>query len=208
MKTRIILFFISIILFSCKNSNIPDDIEWAIVNEDINQNTNKNSIDVNLNKKIHENTIREIAEEIRSDRKDYNSLYIRFFIPETEIGASWATANYDPNLEVEIFGSTIEEDLKLEKSSGASGKVLGKWKCNKSLMGAILILHKDGSILKMKINFKDGTSLDSDITEKKKAGKDILFDNNGHEEYYIIESNGNLGMYGKDGKFDEAIKIK
>jgi hypothetical protein len=38
-------------------------------------------------------------------------------------------------------------------------------------------------------------------------GKKRYKDQNSHGEYYVLESNGNLGLYGRNGKFDEAIKI-
>jgi len=60
-------------------------------------------------------------------------------------------------------------------------------------MGATLILFKDSeNKLQMRIAFKDGGSMDSEIKESK-SGTDLRYvDDNGHGEYYILEANGNL----------------
>ncbi len=76
-------------------------------------------------------------------------------------------------------------------------------------MGAVLILYKDheGKLM-TRIAFKDGSTMDSEVVKSRQGGKVKYQDDNDHGEYYILESNGNLGMYGNDGKFDEAFKIK
>jgi hypothetical protein len=75
-------------------------------------------------------------------------------------------------------------------------------------MGAVLILYRNiqGKLI-MRITFKDGSKLDREIIKSTQGGKTKYKDNNKHGEYYIIEDNGNLGMYGKNGKFEEAVKI-
>ena len=60
----------------------------------------------------------------------------------------------------------------------------------------------------MRISFKDGSVMDSEIVESSLGGKTKYQDDNQHGEYYIVESNGNLGLYGENGKFDEAVKIQ
>ncbi|MCL9805881.1 hypothetical protein NAT51_10130 [Flavobacterium amniphilum] len=120
----------------------------------------------------------------------------------------WATTHFTPELEVNILGSTESQDQKTAKTDKIDGEILGKWRSEKSLMGASLVFfkNKEGKLY-IRITFKDGSTMDSEIKETKTSGKTRLDDNNGHGEYYILESNGNLGMYGNNGKFDEAIKI-
>jgi len=60
----------------------------------------------------------------------------------------------------------------------------------------------------MRIKFKNGGKMENEIKTSKMNGLTRYDDGNKHGEYYILETNGNLGMYGKDGKFDEAVKIK
>lgn len=181
---------------------------YEIIKEDPNTTLNKNSLDIRLKKKVDEATLEKIAMELRKGREDYDNLWIGYFLPSTEVDhGAWATTHFTPNLEVKILGSTNEEDETVDDVSGIDGEVQGKWKSEQSLMGASLILFKDkAGKLQMNTTFKDGSSMVDPITEAKKGGKIRYDDGNDLGEYYILEANGNLGMYGKDGKFDEAIK--
>lgn len=204
------LFYILIaILFTaCGGSSIPDDVEWRIVKEEPNENLSKNNIEIQLNKKIDEKILKEIALEVRKDREEYNNLWIFYRIPQMTEGMAWATTHFTPELEVKILGSTEIQDKKTAKTDNIEGEILGKWRSEKSLMGATLMFFKNKKgKLNMRITFKDGGNMDSEIKETKESGKTRLEDSNGHGEYYILESNGNLGMYGNNGKFDEAVKI-
>ncbi|MDN5211899.1 hypothetical protein QQ020_07545 [Fulvivirgaceae bacterium BMA12] len=202
---------ILIVLFStaCGNSKIPDDVKWEITKEEPNNAFSKDNLEIKLNKKVDETTLKEIALELRKDRKQYDNLWIFYRIPNMTNGLAWATTHFTPDLRVEIIGSTAADDIETSKTTDIDGKILGKWRSEKSLMGAALILFKDsGNKLKMRIVFKDGEKMESKIMESKQEGQIRYDDDNEYGEYYILEANGNLGMYGKDGKFDEAIKIE
>ena len=205
------LIYILIVLFltACGNSNIPNDVKWKITKEEPNEASSKDNIEIELNKKIDKEILKEIALEIRKDRKQYNKLWIFYHIPDMTDGMAWATTHFTPDLKVEIIGSTENQDQETSKTSDINGKILGKWRSEKSLMGATLILYKNTkNELKMKIIFKDGSSMESEVKTSTKDGKTRYDYDNEHGEYYILELNGNLGMYGNDGKFDEAIKIE
>lgn len=75
-------------------------------------------------------------------------------------------------------------------------------------MGATLILYKnDANKQIMRINWKTGNPSEEEISESTSNGLVRYDDGNENGEYYLLEKNGNLGLYGKDGKFDEAVKI-
>jgi len=63
--------------------------------------------------------------------------------------------------------------------------------------------------LMLKTAFKDGSSMEEELREKKEAGK-VRYDytESNHGEYFVLENNKNLGMYGRDGKFGEAKHVK
>jgi hypothetical protein len=207
---RIIYILTVLCLTACGGGlNIPDDVKWEITKEEPNEVLSKNNIEVKLNKKVDEKILKEIALEIRKDRKQYDKLWIFYHIPNMTSGMAWATTHFTPDLEVQIIGSTETEDQETSKTTNIDGEILGKWRSEKSLMGAALILFKnqEGKLM-MRIVFKNGSTMDSEIVESKQDGKTKYQDDNEHGEYYILESNGNLGMYGNDGKFDEAVKIE
>lgn len=207
---KILSFLFILMLMSCKEkSNIPEDVKWEMTKEEPNPGLSKNNIEVTLNKKIDKETLQKIAMEIRQDRGEYNKLWIFYNIPNMTKGMAWATTHFTPNLEINIIGSTEIEDAVTSKTTDISGEILNKWRSEKSLMGATLVLFKnDSNKLIMRITFKDGSKMDNEIAQSNLNGKVKYQDDNENGEYYILESNGNLGLYGNNGKFDEAIKIK
>jgi hypothetical protein len=207
---RIIYILTVIFLTACSGGpNIPDDVKWKITKEEPHKSFSKNNIEVKLNKKVDERILNEIALEIRKDREQYDKLWIFYHIPNMTRGMAWATTHFTPDLEIEIIGSTETEDKETSKTTDIEGDILGKWRSEKSLMGAALILFKNpkGKLM-MRIAFKEGSKMDSEIVKSIQGNKIKYQDDNEHGEYYILESNGNLGMYGNNGKFDEAVKIK
>ena len=207
---RIIYILTVLILTACStDSKIPKDVKWEITKEEPNEALSKDNVEITLNKKVDETTLKEIALEIRKDRKQYDKLWVFYHIPNMTSGMAWATTHFTPNLEVEIIGSTEEQDEETAKTDDIKGEIIGKWRSEKSLMGATLTLFKDtDDKLQMRMTFKDGGNMDSEIKESTANGKTKYEDDNSHGEYYLKETNGNLGMYGNDGKFDEAIIIK
>lgn len=206
-----ILFILTIlVVMSCeKKSNVPEEVKWKITKENPNDILSKNNIEVHLNKKVDQKVLQEIAMEIREDRTQYDRLWIFYYIPNMTEGMAWATTHFTPNLEINILGSTENQDVITSKTTDIEGEILNKWRSEKSLMGGTLVLFKNLSQKKiMRITFKDGSKMDSEIVESNIKGKIKYQDDNENGEYYILESNGNLGLYGKNGKFDEAIRIE
>lgn len=207
---KILLILTILVFMACeKKSNFPEDVKWKITKEEPNLNLSKNNIEVHLNKKIDKEVLQEIAIKIREDRTEYERLWIFYYIPNMTEGMAWATTHFTPSLEINIIGSTENQDLITSKTTDIEGEILNKWRSEKSLMGGTLVLFKNSSQKKiMRITFKGGSKMESEIVESNLKGKIKYQDDNENGEYYILESNGNLGLYGKNGKFDEAIKIK
>lgn len=196
-------------LTACGGSNIPSDVKWKITKEEPNEALNKDNVEIELNKKVNEEILKEIAQKIRQDRQQYNKLWIFYHIPNMTEGLAWATTHFTPDLKVEIMGSTAVQDQETSKTTNINGKILGKWRSEKSLTGATLILYENiEKNLTMRITFKEGEIMESGIIQSIMDGKARYDDCNKHGEYYILETNGNLGLYGNDGKFDEAVKIE
>jgi len=215
---NIILILVALILVSCDNSMIgkykkeqlPSDFNYSITEDNSNNALEKNQLTIEINMKITVGQIATLADELYKSKPEQRRFYIFYNLKgmDTNKGA-WATSHFDPELEIQILGSTEEQDNKTANVSDISGEIIGKWRSESSLMGAVLVLYKDSNgKLNMKITFKDGSSMTNEISEETKQNMKILKDGNSHGEYYIIEQNGNLGMYGNNGKFDEAKIIK
>jgi len=209
MKKILFILTILVVMACEKKSNLPEDVKWEITKENPNDILSKNNVEVHLNKKINKQVLQEIAMKIREDRTEYDRLWIFYYIPNMTEGMAWATTHFTPNLEINIIGSTENQDIQTSKTADIEGEILNKWRSEKSLMGGTLVLFKNRSQKKiMRITFKDGSKMDSKIIESNLNGKVKYQDENENGEYYILESNGNLGLYGQNEKFDEAVKIE
>jgi Fic family protein len=185
------------------------DYTYKITEEEVNANLGKSTLEIELNKKVTEVELKEIAAELRADRESYDKLLIFYYIEGMQKDIAWATSHYKPLLKIDILGSTTEQDNLTRNTSEIEGEIINKWRSEKSLMGASLTLFKDSSNkLYMLIKFKDGGSRQEEITESNENGLRRYDYDNTFGEYYLLELNGNLGMYDKDGKFDEAVIIE
>ncbi len=218
MKKSILILMI-VLISSCgdnlkignyKKEPLPENFSYEILKDNSNKVLEKNQLEVELSEKLTEGQIATLAEELFNTKEEQRRFYISYFIKgDLNNIAYWATSNFDPELKIEIIGSKELEDVKTSKTDDIKGEVISKWRSEKSLMGATLILYKnDQSKQIMRIKWKTGNPSEEEITENKQNGLVKYFDGNENGEYYLLEKNGNLGMYGKDGKFDEAVKIK
>lgn len=189
-------------------SQVSDDIKWSIISEIPDIKNNKNTVNVKLNKKTTKKEIEILAKEIRSSRKKFGKLWVFYRLSDNTNEFAWAYSHFTPDLEVKIQGSTEEQDKLTASPLDIEGEIIGKWRCEKSLMGGTIIIYiNQNDQLTERITFKDGSNRDKDISKAKENTKLKYFTNNSHGEYYLLESNGNLGLYDGDGKFDEAVKL-
>jgi hypothetical protein len=216
---NLIYILTAIIIVSCsdgstigkyKKQPLPADFTYRILEDKSNDALEKNQLVIEISEKITTEQIATLADKLYRSKDKQRRFYIAYLLPGMQLDAgSWATSNFDPELKIEIDGSTAMEDLKTADTSDVKGTILGKWRCEKSLSGAVLVLYRNSeNKLILIMSLKDGARLENEIRESKLNGRTRYNDDNQHGEYYLLEENGNLGLYGNDGKFDEAVKIQ
>ena len=146
------------------------------------------------------------------ESRKYDRVFITYYLPGMTPGSgAWATSHFDPNLEVKILGTTIEEEKTLmDEPKNSSGEIIGKW-FNESLYGGAkyTFLKRDGKIIMIR-KFKDGSSDEKEMIQKNQSGR-VRFEEKGgnlDKEYYLIERNGNLGIYDNAGLILTMHSIK
>ncbi|MFT4663049.1 MAG: hypothetical protein ACI8XB_003342 [Patiriisocius sp.] len=197
----------TLFLISCGTATkIPADVVWEITKETPNDVTNTNSLNINLNKKVDEPTLKIIAGELRETRKQYDKLWIFYYLPNTSDDKVWATTYFNPDLTVDFVGASDPENQRLVD---VEGDILGKWRSEVSMPGAILaIVEESDGQLHVLISIAGDIKMNSKVNESNHEGNPKYMDRESHGEFYVLESNGNLGLYNSNGKFDEAILIK
>ncbi len=198
-------------IFICTNAF--SQIGYRIISEkphvDARYGFNKCNVEVELIKKITKEDLTKIAYQIRSTRKSYDKLWIFYNLRGTKSGyGSWATTHFTPNLKVEILGTSASTDKKL-KSFKTDVPVIGKWIDARPYQNCLWVIYHKGKKIFLKRTFSDGSSGEEEYIKEKYKGKTRYEPKKNPENvYYLIETNGNLSMYGNDGKFGEAIKTK
>jgi len=202
--------------FSCSTStehsiekpNIPTDVECHITKNVIDKGDDRYLINVEINKVVDERTIKSISDYIKSTNTAASNMRMFFMIKGVGRGA-WARVDYLPDYELDILGPTAQESKNLEDASIQDineAEIIGKWKDLTSFSVRTLIIYKKEKKLFIRWFYEDKSY--DDVNLKKQNDKYKVVNRNGYDEWYVIESNGNLGTYSCKGKFSEAAPIK
>ena len=192
---------------SKKTAIVVPESMYKIISEKKNVRLNKCNIEVELKEKISEEELTALANKIRETRKSYDKLWIFYNLSGMTSGlGAWATTHFTPDLKVEILGMTASTDKKLS-SIKVDGEIIGKWKDSRPYANCLLVIYKKSMKIFMKEIFSDGSSSKQEFIKKKFKGK-VRYEpkKNTEKIYYLVENNGNLSMYGNDGKFGDALK--
>lgn len=191
---------------------IPADATYSIIDSDTYLDY-KRSLDVRLNKKVSEETLRAIALKLKSqDPRSYERTFICYYLPEMKVGAgAWATTHFNPDLEVRIQGLTAEQEEALKRQpADPSREVIGSWLDESPFIGSRITIFRQNGRLFMENAYKDGSSGKKEIVERL-SGKDRRFqgkEGSSVGEFYLIDSQGNLQMWDEEGIISTARKIR
>ncbi|MBQ0736482.1 hypothetical protein [Aquimarina celericrescens] len=192
--------------------NNSEIINFKIINEVKDIQFKKTSIEIRLEEAVNLDILTMIALQLKKERSSFNKLWIFYFLPEHEIGnGAWATTHFQPELEVKILGATMESSEELN-SKTTTGSIIGSWKDNDAMLpNRVFLVDEDNTLFIKTIYAKskyagEGGELIEKVKRKDYNGL-VRYDyKNNHGEYYILENNGNLGLYNDSGKFKELIK--
>lgn len=222
MKNLITALISIIFLFtSCENSTIgkykkeklPEGFSYNILEDNSNATLEKNSLTVEINQKLTEGQIATLAEELYNSKEEQRRFYIFYQLSDLQnSNTTWATSHFDPELDIEIIGSSSKEDENMSKISTekVDGTIIGKWKEDK-IISAIYTIYKKESKIFIQTIYKNGQIADEELTEKNISNK-IRYDYKNGEyngEYFIINANKDLEFYNSENKnFTTAFKTK
>ena len=182
---------------------LPENFTYEIVKDESNEALEKNQLSVELSGKLTEGQIATIAEELFNSKDKQRRFYISYNLKGVENTSTfWAISNFDPELEIEIIGSTINEDNAKDKlSEKVDGDVVGKWNENKYTYSNLIIFKKENKTF-LKTIYKNGQISDVELKESK-SENGIRYDykDGGYNgEYFILNKEKNLELYNKENK--------
>jgi hypothetical protein len=187
-------------------------INYAII-EKSKMGSIKISIDIRLQEKVSKDFLRELALKFQKEEpKKYDRMFITYYLLGMTPGAgAWATSHFNPNLEVKILGTTIEEEKTLiSKSKNPCGKIIGEWLDESPYVRAkYTFVKRDGKILVI-LKFESGSGSEKEMIQREQSGR-LRFEEkvgNSFGEYYLIEVNGQLGIYDNAGLIKTLHSVK
>ena len=187
---------------SSADTTLPSDLTFKILKENINDSISKCNLDIELNRKVSEQELTNLANKLRGTRAKYDKVWIFYTLPNMKVGSgAWATTHFTPTLEVKILGSTDKEESNTNNAANVvDGKQIGKWYEQQATSATYLYYEKDNKFF-MKTIFKDGTSMEAKMNQKKVSnGLQLTDPEDTHGEYYIISKSGELEFYNKGNK--------
>lgn len=180
---------------------ILDDVSYSIIDSST-LPVIKRSLDVRLNKKVSEKTLRAIALKLKSqDSRDHDCTFITYYLPGMTVGAgAWATTHFNPDLEVRILGLTAEEEERL----------VGRWFAESPYVSIHITIFREDGKLFIDPMFKDGSSLKEELVEKKSPlGRRFdPVEGTSTGDYLVLCSDGNLQVRDNDGLIATLRKIE
>jgi len=208
---NILMYLILGLLISCGSS--VTNKKFTIIKEDKNEKLKKVTIDVRLEKEINKDELKKIGLIIKEDRPNFEKFWIFYYLPEHQTGnGAWAITHFKPELEIAILGATKEASIEMNEKK-VTGTILNIWNDNDAIMPNKIYLVNENDKLFIKAiyaknKYSNASEIINEVTEEKKNGLIRYNYENNHGDYYVVEKNGNLGLYDNEGKFKEAIKEK
>ena len=187
---------------------IPGDVSYSIIDTSVVPGI-KRSLDVRLNRKVSEDVLRAIAHELKSgDSEDYDRTFIVYYLPDMEVDSGgWATTHFDPELVIQVIGTTLEDEQSLTTQVGPSDRdVIGKWLWE--LVGGVITIYREDDTLYIEQKFSDGSELTEELVEKPSPlGQRFDKVEPGFGDYWIIDTAGNLQLRDSAGLISTEKKI-
>lgn len=169
----------------------------------------KRGLTVRLNKKISKEVLIDVAHKIKqSDPSNYERTLILYLLPNMPQGeGAWASTNFDPELEVRIFGLSLEqEDSLMSHPQPATKGIHGTWIDELSNRRLTIFSNKKGFFMEQL--YTDGSSGVIELKQGTENEVSILreIDKDESEPPYVIGSDGNLYLSTSDGPLTIGIK--
>ncbi len=192
--------------------SLPENLDIEVISCSETSHT-KVSLEVRLSRRVTKQELTDLAHGLwkQNEGNQHERTFILYYLPGMEVGAgAWATTHFNPDLEVKIQGSSIEQDRQFRKTAASfEGDVVGKWMDETPFAGGTLVIFQEGETVKLERTYLDGSSDIRELVERKVDGETRYSKAgaNAFSEYYVIDGGGNLRLFDSEGFICEAKRI-
>lgn len=190
---------------STSKPTLPADLSYRILEQTLTPPI-KQSFDVELSRRATEDELRVLADIIGENRRSFERTFILYYMPGQKLDAgAWASSHFNPNLEIRIMGFTDEQEAQATKkaSSTASGggSILGRWQSE--FPPCVYTIQESGGQTFLVQAFNDGSG-SRHVLRTGTSNRGRRFDDteSRFEEFYVINSDGDLEIWDSDGLID------
>lgn len=206
--SKALIYSILLVMTSCSGQSALEKYNCKILDTET-MGSIKKTFYVHIPEQLTELQLKEIATQIRHENNQYQRLFIFYLLPNMEIGSgAWATTHYNPNLEIKIMGVDKKLEEAMKSVDLSEGEKVGKWYDKTPYAEHSVIVFKIAGKYKMKQMYRDGSINEKDLQFYNTDGKSKFVYKNKFGEYLMIENDGRLGQYDKDGLISTADIIE
>ena len=93
------LLVLLVLVVGCGGGTVPDGVEWEVMGDLARPQFDNRVVDIRINKRVSENTLQMISQEVRDGNPDFGLISVRFYLPGTkpQTASAWAVTMFDPD---------------------------------------------------------------------------------------------------------------
>ena len=162
------------------------------ISEEISFGSSKRSLTVRLAEPIEEATLTSIARGLQSEKPYFARTYIEYYLPDMVEGAgAWATTHFDPDLNVEILGLSVDE-LEQVSNAPTDPNIIGRWVAQAD--GYTIMIRREGNRLLFTRTYADGSEGEHPIRERQgpRGTRYDFIETSDTGDYFVLRADGDL----------------
>lgn len=198
LKNTALSISLSLLLLGCSETNTiaKPDLKFSVTTEEKKSNI-KRVVTVELDQRLDKEQLKTIADYLKSLDPNYENIFIVFQIKGEDRLGYWANADFSPEANITIYGSSIEEEKKLQEQIvkyelPQNAELIGKWMNRSAYDTGRVFYKKNGEFFQDEI-------FDSGVTTTKIKQKDDkdgqYFQMEDSVDGYRIQKNGTMEVF-------------
>jgi len=166
----------------------------------------KCSLDVRLGGLISRDELESLALRLfeKHGGASFKRMFICYLLPGMELNAgAWATTHFNPDLDVQILGMSLEDTRKLrDREIEIPGRqIVGRWMEQGPGVSGVVAIYREGASVFLEETFGDGSQLTRELVESQMDGSTRFEkkERNDHGEFWLLDRSGYLTAHDGDG---------